>query len=241
MQNPWAYRDSLSVTDASFLLAGVEPAVGVDFDYARGNSVPGWSTAVSWKAMLEEAIKMQHLQCVDGCAFAVQEDKAPLRDLVTGSVFKDESPEYVSQGSLEIDDLIIPESTYIVRSSLIAWCQEKNIDASAFTSRKEYLDQDDPYGDVEVHQQIAALLSGDHQFTSIELRIALKAWIGLSKLYQDAPGKLPPVKASVLEWYQDNVEFEGEEGKDSVLQDRIATIVNWEVKSNHPKKLLKLP
>ncbi|WP_010322918.1 hypothetical protein [Marinobacterium stanieri] len=82
-------------------------------------------------------------------------------------------------------------------------------------------------------KNIQSLLAGEHEHQSEELALALKAWLGVSKLWKHGRGIKTP-KLDIADWLDEHADNLPDAARNPKYG-RIPTIANWEKKGGNKK------
>ena len=218
----WNLRRKYSLEEFSLLMAGLDPSEHKSISNAKYSNTPNTSEAETWLSLILEAIKYKDFDSKDYELYIFNHEP---EGLPTMRAAVEDLGRY--------DDISLSGST-IDRKALQKWLISKNValpdflsDSTAAPTDPEHPTQNE--SENRDLNEIQKLLAGQHEHQTVELALAIKAWLGVSGLCKKKLLSAPSIKQEVVAWLEDNTP----ELNDS-QKSRISMMINWDKGGGRP-------
>lgn len=234
----WHTMPSYSINEAALLIAELNPSEVESPGSAKRLNYDGWESAISWHRGISEAIKSKELVPYNGVVFVEASPDSQLVEINNLDYWADLDcfKTRISRSELRrwtsIHDTA-PVFLFNMQERSIAENMGYENAKARFLRNEVAADDERQVSDHSVSAsqafetppdllEIQKLLDGSHEHQAEELALAVKAWLGVSKLYSQDLQSAPSPNKEAAAWLDDNAPNIG-----PTKRDRIATVVNW--------------
>lgn len=255
----WDKRHSLSVDEFSLLMGGYDP-IWIDTvedaihqNFYGENGLCDWESSKKWKSFLTEAIQFREFQgdevyLVGSNSSELGSDKLMTTDQVSldtrvntqlTRIRKEPLARWVKNAGERLPYFLCSMEEFMEQTvNLLKFIESDESDLPELPSSTTTKQLRTPEQLHSEHQdpnliEIQKLLAGQHEHQAEELALAIKAWLGVSKLWKQGRGIKTP-KLDIADWLEDHADHLPDAAKNPD-KGRIPTISNWEKKGGNKK------